>query len=165
MDFDENPGFLYYKAWAQKPTGKWYVNTSTGKEESRVMALLALLGLGCAFSFFAIKQRSLLFALISSAVWLGVIIYTRTNPIGSMVTGDAADSTVLLALLAAVVGVPLVTWQFEKRDREGIEPLINDESRESNSDVRRNSSSRPVGRETASEYEARLYRTTHPKKA
>lgn len=158
MNFDDNLGTLYYKAWAQKADGSWFTDAETGTEESEIVTLIALFGLGCAFGYFAIKQRSMLFAIISSAVWLSVLAYTRMYPIGEMTTGDASDTAILLALLAAMVGIPLVTWQFNKKD--SLISLSNEPKPKVN-ESRRNSSSRPIGRETPEEYEARLYRITH----
>ena len=62
MNFNENAGSIYYKAWAQKADGTWYVTTSTGKKESKTMTLLFLLGFGLLVSYFAIRNRNLMMA-------------------------------------------------------------------------------------------------------
>jgi len=42
MNFNENAGSIYYKAWAQKADGTWYVTTHTGSKESKEMILIFL---------------------------------------------------------------------------------------------------------------------------
>jgi hypothetical protein len=117
MNFDQNPGILYYKAWAQKPDMTWYVNTSIGKKESKTMALLFLLGFGALVSYFAIKNRNFMIAAIASALWILLLSYTRSNPISGTVTGDTADTLLVVVCIALTVAVPLISWQFSRQDR------------------------------------------------
>lgn len=161
MDFDENPGFLYYKAWAQKPTGKWYVNTSTGKEESRVMALLALLGLGLVVSGFSIHKRNTIIGIVSSAIWLAIIAYTRANPIGSMTTGDTADTAILLALIGLMVLVPIISWQLGKK--ENMRETKDDDYKERVAPRKTKVATGGI-RESSSDYYERLKRVTHTRR-
>jgi hypothetical protein len=122
MNFDENLGILYYKAWAQKADGKWYVNTSTGSKESEVVTLLLLFGFGLILSYIAIRTKeqitALTLAFVASAIWLTCIIYTRANPIGNMVTGDNADNAILVALIALMCLVPVITWRVKRSENE-----------------------------------------------
>ena len=61
MDFDENPGKLYYRAWAQKADGKWFVTPVEDAEESRAMFFLALVILagGLTAAMLAFRQSML----------------------------------------------------------------------------------------------------------
>ena len=85
MDFDQNPGPLYYKAWGQKATGKWYVTTSTGWKESTGMVLLtlALLAISLTIAMFLSRNAMLGFPCVIFWVILGAYAYTlSTTPWG-----------------------------------------------------------------------------------
>jgi hypothetical protein len=160
MNFDENAGFLYYKAWAQKADGKWYVTTSTGKKESELMALLALLALGLGISWFAIAKRELFIGVIASAMWLAILIYTRGNPIGNSVMGDSFDNAIVAVFIALIGIVPFLCWNLKKQflaketKEDGFKQaalpkrIVNKAPRE----------------ETSSDYYDRLNRITHPRR-
>jgi hypothetical protein len=124
MNFDENLGTIYYKAWAQKPDGHWYVATSTGSKESEVVTLILLFGFGVVLSYIAIRTKeqmtALVLAFVASAIWLTCIIYTRANPIGNMTTGDNADNAILVALIALMVLVPVITWRVKRSENEKV---------------------------------------------
>jgi hypothetical protein len=136
---------IYYKAWAQKISpegmkagtkesdGTWYVATTVGYKESVEMVLIALIGFGCVMSYFAIKNRNMMIAVIASAIWVCLIAYTRANPIGNMVTGDTSDTIILVVFLAVTIAVPLVSWQFTRQDRrrEDMEAGNLEEAKES----------------------------------
>jgi len=166
MDFDTNLGILYYKAWAQKPTGKWYVNTSTGLEESRVVTLILLFGFGLAISAFAIAKKNTVIAIIASAIWLACIAYTRANPIGAMVTGDSSDTAILLALIGLMVLVPIISFQLNKKEERGTveQGLLKEESSKTNTQRMRENSSTRVRRENADDYYDKLNSLTHPRR-
>lgn len=160
MNFDENAGLLYYKAWAQKPDGTWYVNTSTGKKESETMALIALLALGLGVSWFAIAKREIVIGLIASVIWLAVLIYTRSNPIGNSVTGDSFDNIIVAVFLGLIAIVPFLCWSLKKQYK----------MREDKDDNYKQAAlphrieNKSPNRESSDEYFERLHRVTHPKK-
>jgi hypothetical protein len=163
MDFESNLGTLYYKAWAQKPTGKWYVDTFTGFKESEVVTLILLFGTGLVISGFAIMKRHTVVGILASALWLACIAYTRTNPIGEMVTGDTSDTAILLALIGLMVLVPIISFQLsrkEERETVGNQGLLKDDGEPSLREV----SSTKTRKENADDYYARLHRVTHPKR-
>ena len=161
MDFDSNLGILYYKAWAQKPDGHWYVNTSTDYKESAVVTLILLFGFGLVISGYAITRKNTVIAIIASAIWMASIAYTRANPIGEMVTGDTSDTAILLALIALMVLVPIISFRLSKR--EEMQEAKEDDYKERVAP--RKYKPTPIGtRESADDYYARLGRITHPKK-
>jgi hypothetical protein len=45
MDFNQNAGPIYYKAWAQNLDGTWQVQTGTGTEESKELQAIMFTGL------------------------------------------------------------------------------------------------------------------------
>lgn len=166
MDFDENLGTIYYKAWAQKADGHWYVATSTGSKESEVVTLILLFGFGLVISGYAINKHKTEIAIIASAIWLAVIAYTRSHPIGEMTTGDTADTAVLLALLGMMILVPIISFRLSKREQmkedkeDGYRQASLPKKRPSLRDV----SSTRTQRESADEYYDRLDSLTHPTK-
>lgn len=171
VNFDENMGTLYVKAWAQKNDDTWFVTTFTGSEESEIVTLILLFGFGVIMSYIAIRTReqitALAMAFVASAIWLACIIYTRANPIGSMTTGDGADNAILTVLLALMVLVPVVTWRVKSNERK--KEAKEDSYKESTlprkkQSLRGNSTTRATGRETPEEYEQRILDLTNPRR-
>lgn len=78
MDFDQNPGILYYKAWGQKADGKWYLITTTGSVESKVVTLLAFMGLALALSITAYALKKALLAFAAGGAWIVFAVYCYT---------------------------------------------------------------------------------------
>jgi hypothetical protein len=72
MNFNENPGSLFYKAWAQKADTTWYTQTSSGFKESRELQLLflGLITLGATGLAFGFKQDWL--KMLSAVLWFVV---------------------------------------------------------------------------------------------
>ncbi|MBE3085824.1 MAG: hypothetical protein IMZ64_06360, partial [Bacteroidetes bacterium] len=118
MDFDEGTLIRYYKAWAQKADGTWYVNTSTSSKESRAMALIALLGFALVISGFAVMKREVVIGIVATGAWLVVFLYTRTNPIGGMVVGDTADNALVILYWGLMALVPIISWKLGKNDKD-----------------------------------------------
>jgi cation transport ATPase len=117
MDFNENPGYLYYKAWAQKADGTWFVTTSTGSEESKKMLLLflgllplVLLGMGYGFKKSWILWLSIPFWFILG-VYIGFFQDWFSNP--------TAQHSLILISIAASVAIGLAALRMQ------IAPLSN----------------------------------------
>ena len=79
VNFDNNPGPVYYSAWAQRPDGTWYMNPETGEEESAIMLLLVLVGIPLAFVVMALVFKHGLLYFAASAAWIIAGIYARTR--------------------------------------------------------------------------------------
>ena len=78
MDFDENPGPLYYRAWAEDAGGNWEIVPKEGTEESNIMTLLFLGGIPLALviAMFAVKNEVLGYAAALFWAILGAYCYT-----------------------------------------------------------------------------------------
>ena len=128
------------------------------------MTSAVLLGFGCLVSYFAIKNRELVIGILASAIWLAAIAYTRINPIGSMVTGDTADSAILLALIGLMAVVPIMSWKLKKSEqlKEDKEDNFKKATLPKNRPSMRSVSSTRTQGETADEYYDRLHGLTHP---
>ena len=88
MNFNENAGSIYYKAWAQKADGTWYVTTSTGSKESRVVLFIGMIFLvfGLTIASFTLKGIiAPILRLASAILWIIMIpimlaqYWTTTN--------------------------------------------------------------------------------------
>lgn len=166
MDFDTNLGTLYYKAWAQKVDGHWYVTTSTGSKESEVVILILLFGFGLAISGWAIARKDTVIAVIASAVWLATISYTRAYPIGNMTTGDTADTAILAALIGLMILVPVISFRLNKKEEATQlkdEGLLREENKSNRERLDEISSTRSK-KESGDDYYNRLHGLTHPKR-
>ena len=76
MDFNENAGSLYYKAWAQKADGTWYVTTSKSSKESREVLFLTfvVIALGLTIAAFIAKTSASGMLRIASVIaWIIMI--------------------------------------------------------------------------------------------
>lgn len=82
MDFNTNPGPLYYKAWGQKADGSWITEALTDWKESVYVLLIGLSVLAVALTFVAIKIRFLPVRLAGSVAWLvlGIWLLTGNTP-------------------------------------------------------------------------------------
>ena len=129
------------------------------------MTSTLLIAFGLILAWFAIKTReqitAITLAFVSSAIWLACIVYTRANPIGSMVTGDGADNAVLTAFIAMMILVPVITWRVNSREKKKeVEEANNKKIKSSSFRSLRSSSSTKGYRETEEEYYDRLRELT-----
>ncbi len=107
MDFDENPGAIFYKAWGQYTDGSWQLIPQKGNKESRAMAFLGLIALAGILTFVAVKSPFRLFSLLAGAAWIVLMLYTKGNPPGNLVEGSAAHTGILVLLIGIGIGVPV----------------------------------------------------------
>ena len=166
MDFDANPGPIYYKAWAQKPDGSWFTTTSTGNKESRAMTLLGILTLAGLLTFAAIWSKNMLIAIAASGGWIASWVYFTNNPPLGAAVGDTLQELLMIVTIAAALAVPWYVVFRERSSREleeatdrgggfSIRRFVN------HGDIGNRNAPRPH-RETPEEYRARLYMALHP---
>jgi hypothetical protein len=117
MNFDENAGILYYKAWGQKADGHWYTNTSTGWKESREVVLIGLILIGMIGTYFALSKRNVLFAVGTAALWFFLIAYTRSNPLPNITSGSSTDNIFIGVCTAFSVGTMLSVFIMNYKER------------------------------------------------
>lgn len=81
VNFDENVSTLFYKAWGQKASGKWYTDTSTGEQESEMLLLGILAGLALIplIASFALKSGRKILCWVSAGGWILLSAYSYTR--------------------------------------------------------------------------------------
>jgi len=66
MDFDENPGTIYYRLWAQNEDGYWFDNeVNETALESPVLKLIAYIFLSLCITFLALWKKELFLYIVS----------------------------------------------------------------------------------------------------
>lgn len=122
MNFEENAGILYYKAWAQKATGKWYTVPESGEQEGISVTLLAFIiaAIALTIATFAIKRGRSLVSIVAAGVWmiLGVYNYTRYETLWDIYY---ALFWLSMGLVIAHTLIPAIL-----KEKAEIEPTIDD---------------------------------------
>ena len=119
MNFDQNPGSLFYSAWAQKADGTWYTNLSTGSEESRVVLFIAfvVIALGLTIAAFMAKTTASGMLRIASVVaWLIMIPLAFGQNWPSSNTYLPAASALFCAAMMLIMVVATVTYYIDWRN-------------------------------------------------
>ena len=130
------------------------------------MALILLFGFGLVISGWAIAKKNTVIAIVASAIWLATIAYTRSNPIGTMVTGDTSDTAILVALIGLMVLVPIISFRLSKKEEATQlkdEGLLKDDGNDRMRELQNTSSTR-TQKESGDDYYGRLHRLTHPRR-
>jgi hypothetical protein len=78
--------------------------------------VLILLGIG--ISYLAISKKNILLAALSSAIWLMLLIFLRSNPIAGFTIGSSGDRVATIVLLGLMIGVPLTAWSFWRGEKK-----------------------------------------------
>lgn len=81
MNFDQNPGPLYYRAWAQRANGKWHRTVVEDSKESDVMTLIAFLVLALGFTVPAFIARKAWLAFAGAGGWMIFAVYCYTKSV------------------------------------------------------------------------------------
>ncbi len=85
MDFDENVGPIYYKAWGQRADNTWYVSPETGWKESAVLTLLSYVALVLIISVVAFWRNNVMMFMVGVIGWFSLAFYmvNQTFPAGN----------------------------------------------------------------------------------
>jgi hypothetical protein len=118
MDLDENPGFIFYKAWGQNADGTWQVATSTGSKESRGLQLIAIIILAALVSYFSLRSSNILLGLAAALPWLILLVYTRANPIAGLATGSFGDELIVYLCWIFMIVLPLIAIVRKNKEKQ-----------------------------------------------
>jgi hypothetical protein len=72
INFDENPGTIYYTAWAQRDNGTWFTDIHTNFMENTTMALIASIVFIVGLSVLALWQRHIILYIIA---FIGILLF------------------------------------------------------------------------------------------
>jgi hypothetical protein len=114
MDFNANPGPIYYRAWAQDALGQWFTNAQQGNKESRNMILIALILLCAIFIVLAVTRTSSVMYAFGGFGLLVLWQYILGNPPTGLEAGTTAQQSLILLLVggaAVLFIVGFVTWR------------------------------------------------------
>lgn len=120
MDFDENFGPLYYKAWGQKVDGTYYINTNEGNKESEKMELLFFLFFPLGLTYIASRSSFYLLKFIAGVSWWGLMAYWLANRPDSITAGSGVD-TLVVALLVVIGLAVMFMSAWTTRTVNGVE--------------------------------------------
>ncbi len=117
MNLDQNPGPIYYRAWAQRVDGGWVTTPSEGWKESKVMTLLAIIGVATVLSFIGVKYTQM--RLIAGMAWWFVAVYWVYSPPSAIAKGSPPDVFAIVLFIAA--GAIMLFWPFFSSRVNGVE--------------------------------------------
>jgi hypothetical protein len=109
MDFDNNAGPLYYKAWAQHPDGTWYIATSTGWEESKEVLFIGLILVAVCLTAFVFVWNSLPLALAGMLGWLGLAAWVALGG-SSGLPMSSTYTVIVVAVFVLMAFTPLIRY-------------------------------------------------------
>jgi len=122
MNFDQNPGPLYYKAWAQRIDGTWHTNFDSGWKESEELLMIALmiLALVPTVAAFALKSGRAILCFVAAGGWalLGTYNYTK-----AVTPWDINYSLFWLSMGMCFVCVLLPAILRDKKEEGDFNPL------------------------------------------
>ena len=115
MDFNENPGPLYYSAWGQKADGTWYTTTQQANKEAMILNYIAFFLLALALTVISLKWYNILLSLLAAISWLCLWRYNLTNPPSNVAIGSTTQEW----LTYLFIGMAIVTMliYFGRRNR------------------------------------------------
>jgi hypothetical protein len=127
MNFDDNPGTLFYSAWGQRADGTWHTIKLSGSEESAVVLLIAILTacVGLTVGGFALRRPAIAF--LGAGFWLANIVYcfvkTASMWDAYYVIGFISIAGVIVCVLD---GAMILTHKEEKEEEgdDGLDPDV-----------------------------------------
>ena len=119
MDFDANPGPIYYRAWAQLADNSWVLSSSAGSEESMIMTLLAFLTFAGIVSFIGARSSFWLLKFLAGLAWWAGAMYWINNRPSTIAQGDPEDIAVIGLLFFVGLAFMLMPYWYTKEDGAG----------------------------------------------
>ena len=120
MNFDENPGVIYYRIWAQNSEGVWLdseVNTQGLEGATVLMIAFVLLCLGLTIGGFTLRRSSLAMAGIAAWMSMGAYCYITAAGIWGIYMG-LFWVCIAMVIVSGIEGALMLTKGEEKAEEE-----------------------------------------------
>jgi len=104
VNFDDNPGPLYVRAWGQRTNDKWSTTPAEGWKESEIMTLLAFIALAGVLSFLGARSSFWFLKVFAAFGWWAFAFYWQLNPPSTITQGDSVHVIVFWILIIVGVG-------------------------------------------------------------
>lgn len=154
VNFDQNPGPLFVKAWGQRPDGTWELIPDTGSQESKQMLLLGVISIVAIVSFVSYKSRNILPSLVAFGGWIGLWYFIQAT-----YTVTLGQNVVTIVLLVCIgIGAYLCFRCFQDRDTENRNPFKDAPNTVRSVSVQSQPKRKANERETPEEYRLRARR-------
>ena len=103
MNFDQNPGFLYYTAVAQRADGTWFTGIVTGGKESIKLLLLAFIALFIGLIVVNVMARNsfIPIKMIAAFAWVIPFVWITTSPPTPFTAGSQLNTVMLVIISGA----------------------------------------------------------------
>jgi len=112
MDFDANPGPIYYRAWGWSPVFGWGLVPEEGSQEARIVTYIALFILALSLTIISIRWYNLLLSLFASVAWLFLWRYNLSTPLGDVAIGSIEQEWLTYLFIGmAIVIMMLFFWR------------------------------------------------------
>lgn len=121
MDFDQNPGPIYYRAWAWSPTKGWSVNPSSGWKESAIMTLIGFFIFAGIMSFLGAKSTYYILKFLAGVSWWALAMYWINSPPSTITKGSAIDTVVIVLFFIIGIAMMFMPMWYEKQTNGGVE--------------------------------------------
>ncbi len=119
MDFDANPGPLYYRIWAYRADGSWIITPGQGWKESMIMTLLGFLAFAGIVSYFGARSSYWILQFLAGTVWWAVGMYWINNRPSTITQGDPEDIAVIGLLFFVGLAFMFMPYWYSKDDTRG----------------------------------------------
>jgi hypothetical protein len=114
VDFNNNLGILYIKAWGQNTDDTWQVQTHTGSEESREVQLAVFFGFALVMTSIATRTSYWILKMLAGFTWFAVAVYWKNNLPSGITLGSTVDNVVLVILGGIGVAMMLMPFWYTK---------------------------------------------------
>lgn len=119
MDFDQNPGPIFYKAWAQRGDGTWVMFPSQGWKESNVMTLIAVILLCLGLTWVGAKSSFWILKALAGLSWIAMAMFWQSNPPSTVVAGTPVDTVIILLFWFLGIAMLFMPFWYTSGEEQG----------------------------------------------
>jgi len=105
MDFDQNPGAIYYRAWGQKNDGTWDTSPDSGWKESAIMTLIGLFLFAGILTFVGARSSYSFLKFLAGGSWLLLMAYWVASPPSTITAGDSTHTIGIILFIGMALAM------------------------------------------------------------